>query len=217
MTICSYCCKNLTEMSFYLLLTIMPWREYITENRYKPVYRLQASVCAHCRQASMETCVFLYPYCLVFCSHVCFALQGCSRIRKEKSSTGFNDHHDHQLGQLKLWRAEDRPIVTELLSIRPLRPCQVYLCTMEIKRGWRENSRKMRGVQLCASVFPSNPSILSLSLFFSCFFCVCGVTKNPSCWQDGQLPWEISVNNGDRGWKERNDKHLTKNWRAWNK
>lgn len=134
------------------------------KTRHKSV---QASVCAHCRQASMETRVFLYPYCLVFCAPVCFALQGCSRIRKERSSTGFNDHLDYQLVQLKLRRAEDWPIVTELLSIRPLQPCQVYLCTMEIKRGWRENRRKW---EWSSSVHLSFPLILPFSLSFYFFY-----------------------------------------------
>lgn len=155
------------------------------KNRYKPGH---ASVCADCPKTSMETCVFLYPYCLVFCAYVCFALQGCSRIRKERSSTGFNDHLDYQLFQLKLWRAEDRSIVTKLLSIRPLRPCQVHPCTMEIKRGWRENSRKMRAIQLCASAFLFNPSILSYFFYFiSLVFSLCGVTKSSSCCQDSHL------------------------------
>lgn len=139
------------------------------ENMYKSGH---ASVCADCPKTSMETRVFLYPYCLVFCAHVCFALQGCSRIRKERSSTGFNDHLDYQLIQLKLWRAEDRSIVTKLLSIRPLRPCQAHPCTMEIKRGWRENSRKTE-----------RSSSVHISLVFS----LCGVTKSSSCCQDSHL------------------------------
>lgn len=191
----------------------MSYWVYIIENRYKSV---QAIVDAHCHQASMETCVFLCPYWLFFCARVCFALQGCSRIRKERSSTGFNDHLDYQLVQLKLRRAEDRPIVTELLSIRPLRPCQVYLCTMEIKRGWRANRRKW---ERSSSVHLSLPLILPFSLiffislvFFLCVWC----NKKPV-----PLPGQsLDLRDLSEQWKSRMKKKrqtLTMNKQAWNK
>lgn len=203
-------------MSFHLLLTTIIFREYLIENRYKPV---QASVCAQCHQASMETCVFLYPHCLVFCAHVCFALQGYSLIRKGRSSTGFNDHLDHRLVQLKLWRAGDRAIVTELLSIRPLRPCQVYLCTMEIKRGWRKNSRKW---ERSSSVHLSFPLILPFFFFFfmSPVFLFVWSNKKPILLPGQSLDLRDLNKNRERGCMKRIEERLTKktwsNKQAWN-
>lgn len=158
---------------------------------------MQASVCAHCRQASMVTCVFLYTYCLVFCAHVCFALQGCSRIRKERSSTGFNDHLDHQLVQLKLWRAGDQPIVTELLSQTPSALPGLSVHHGDKRRMEREQQKNERGSALCICLY--NPSTLCLFFNLSCEFFFVWCNKKPIL-----LPGQ-SIDLRD----------LSEQWRSW--